>query len=77
MKNKPFIVLALALLCALNFRLSTSLAQDIAATVAPNIGGSANYVDIQNTNSSRWYFYTNPTPSAATMSRFSGLSEFP
>ena len=77
MKNKPFAVLALALLCALNFPLSTSLAQDITATVAPNIGGSDNYVDIQNTNSGRWYFYSNPTPAAATMSRFSGLSEFP
>jgi hypothetical protein len=32
---------------------------------------------VQNRNSGRWYFYSNPTQAAATMLRFSGLSEFP
>jgi hypothetical protein len=77
MKNKLFAAVVLTLLAALNSPLSTALAQDIAATVAPNIGGSDNHVDIQNTNSSRWYFYSSPTPSSASMSRLSGLSEFP
>ena len=32
-------------------------AQDINASVAPNSGGSPNFVDIQNTSGSDWYSF--------------------
>src|SRR5262245_8062314 len=54
-------------------------AQDINATVAPNSGSSANFVDIQNTSGGKWYFWGAPTPAAASTSRVdsSGISEYP
>lgn len=53
--------------------------QNIIATVPPNINGSDNHVDIQNNSGGDWYFYTSPTPSAATMSRMdsSEVAEYP
>src|SRR5262245_38469798 len=44
-------------------------AQDINATVAPNLGSSDNFVDIQNTSGGTLYFWGAPTPAAASMSR--------
>lgn len=44
-------------------------AQDIYATVAPNAGGSNNFVDIQNKGTTRWHFYSSPSPAAARMSK--------
>jgi hypothetical protein len=54
-------------------------AQDINATVAPNVGGSNNFVDIENTSGGDWYFFTAPTPAAASMSRMdsSEVGEYP
>ncbi len=54
-------------------------AQNISASVAPNSGGSDYFVDIKNTSGGNWYFYSNPTPSDARMSRVnsSGTSETP
>jgi hypothetical protein len=54
-------------------------AQDINATVAPNSGSSANFVDIQNTSGDIWYFWGAPTPAAASMSRMDGIEvgEYP
>jgi hypothetical protein len=54
-------------------------AQDINASVAPNSGGSANFVDIKNTSGGNWYFFTAPTPAAASMSRMdsSEVGEYP
>jgi hypothetical protein len=54
-------------------------AQDIDASVAPNSGGSANFVDIKNTSGGNWYFWTAPTPAAASMSRVesSEIGEYP
>lgn len=54
-------------------------AQDIYASVAPNSGGSDSFVDIKNTSGGNWYFYSNPVPSAARMSKVdsSGVSESP
>ena len=45
---------------------SKSLAQNIATVVAP--GGS---VDILNSSGNRWYFFSAPTPSGASMARVS------
>jgi hypothetical protein len=61
----PLLALALAFLTGFQ----RSSAQDINATVAPNIGGSDNFVDIQNTSGGRLHFYSAPSPSAATMWR--------
>ena len=55
-------------------------AQDINATVSPNSGGSDNSVDIRNNSATtRWHFYSAPSPSPATMSKMnSGLTaEYP
>lgn len=46
-----------------------ALAQDITVTVAPNIGGSDNFVDIPNNSGGRLHFYSDPSPSAARMAR--------
>lgn len=66
------------LLFALGWNLEAR-AQNVIATVAPNIGGSNNSVDILNTSGGNWYFYSNPTPSAALMSKMdsSKISESP
>ena len=54
-------------------------AQDIVKTVAPNSGGSDYFVDIKNTTGGNLYFYSNPTPAAARMSKVnsSGTAESP
>jgi Ig-like domain CHU_C associated/Bacterial lectin len=67
----------LPFLAALLTLVHSARAQDIAATVAPNKNGSANFVDLQNNSGNRWYFYSSPSPSGASMSRISGLSEYP
>ena len=54
-------------------------AQDINSSVAPNSGGSANFVDIKNTSGGNWYFWAAPTPAAVSMSRVdsSEVGEYP
>ncbi|WP_265594045.1 hypothetical protein [Haloferula sp. BvORR071] len=54
-------------------------AQNIAGSVSPNSGGSDYSVDIQNNSGGNWYFYSNPSPAAARMSKVdsSGISESP
>ncbi len=66
------------LLAALSFN-PLLHAQDIAASVAPNLSGSDNSVDIKNNSGGNLYFYTDPSPSAARMSRMdsSGIAESP
>ena len=74
-----FSVRALAVVLSLVAALAgpdVSLGQNISTSVAPNINGSDNSVDIENTSGSDWYFYSSPTPAGATMSRISGLTEF-
>ncbi|MCU0797137.1 MAG: chitobiase/beta-hexosaminidase C-terminal domain-containing protein [Akkermansiaceae bacterium] len=54
--------------------------QDILATVAPNVGGSDNFVDLPNTTGGLLYFFTNPSPSAARMAKVTGgtgVAEWP
>ena len=51
-------------------------AQDITATVAPNLGGSDNSVDIPNPSGGHLHFFSDPTPAAACMARVSGLSAY-
>lgn len=83
MKPNPLILIGrlmrVCLLASLLAMAAGVRAQDINATVAPNSGGSANFVDIKNTSGGNWYFWTAPTPAAASMSRMdsSEVGEYP
>lgn len=68
------------LLLAAVMLIGVARAQDIYATVAPNIGNSDNFVDIPNTTGGRLHFFTNPSPSAARMAKVTGgtgVAEWP
>lgn len=67
MRTLLFPFLAIALLFS-----SLARSQDIIATVAPNIGGSDNFVDLPNTTGGLLYFFTDPSPSAARMAKVTG-----
>ncbi|HEX3719975.1 MAG TPA: hypothetical protein VH595_18660 [Verrucomicrobiae bacterium] len=75
MRKSPLFSVLLGVVAWLAF-CAVSPAQNINSTVAPNINGSDNSVDIQNNSSGDWYFFSSPTPAGAQMSRVSGLSEF-
>lgn len=62
------------LVAALAMSVGWLAAQDITATVAPNIGESDNFVDIPNNTGKLLHFYTDPSPSAARMARVSNNS---